>query len=233
MNAARSRPPLLHRRVLSLFDALAEEPVWRRSLIAYLFASACLWTASGLVHHDHGVAALVYAPVFAVPFLVAAHAVTSVVREVLNTPAYFAALAGVLLAASRLTPGKPVSFRQLFSVTVHAGYVLLVGHALRVALAAGGVGLTGPALLPDPDAMFLSDPARPGVVNGTMIAFSVFSRSPADVLSTGVLEVAFHALLGVAYCRIRGGKRLIVGAAWGGGLSLLVDIVWLLLGAES
>lgn len=238
-NSAEARPPSLHRRVLPLFDALGEEPVWKPALVAYVFASSFLWVVAGLAHHEHGVAALVYAPVFAVPFMLAANVVISIVREVLNTPLYFGALAGMLLALSRLTPGKRVSFRQLFSVTVHAGYILLAGHALRVALAAAGVELAGPAaiLLPDPDAMFLPDraapvvpdPAVPGSVEVHDTAFSVFSGSPADVPSVGVFDTGFHALLGVAYCRLRGHPQLIVGAVWGAGLSLLVDILWLLL----
>ena len=225
-------------RLLSLFDALADDPVWRRALIMYLFVSAGLWTVAGLAHHEQGIAALVYAPAFAVPLIVAGHVVASLLREVLVTIGYFAALAGVLLAVSRFTPGRPVSFRQFFSVTVHAGYILLVGHALRIALAAGGVELSGPtaALLPDPGAMFAppsADPSSalgtPGEVSANSIAFSVLPDSPADVLSTGVFDTAFHALLGVAYCRIRGAKRLIVGAVWGIGLSLMADVVWLLL----
>ena len=54
------------------------------------------------------------------------------------------------------------------------------------------------------------------------------SGSPADIPAVGVFDTAFHALLGVAYCRIRG-LRLIAGAVWGAGLSLLIDAAWLLL----
>ena len=212
-------------RLLSLFDALAEEPVWKRPLIAYVFMSACLWVGAGLAHHEHGIAALVYVPAFAVTLMLAAHAVAALARELLVTTPYFVALAGVLLVLSRLTPGRLVSFRQCFSLTVHAGYILLAGHALRIALAAGGLEPSGAmaTLLPDPGAMFSPE------ADATTIAFSVFPDSPADVLSTGVFDTAFHAILGVAYCRIRGGKRLIAGAAWGAGLSLLADVVWLLL----
>ena len=78
-------------------------------------------------------------------------------------------------------------------------------------------------MLPDPGAMFSPE------ADATTIAMSVFPDSPADVLSVGVFDAVFHALLGVAYCRIRGGKRLIAGAAWGAGLSLLADVLWLLL----
>ncbi len=212
-------------RLLSLFDALAEEPVWKRRLIAYALMSACLWVGAGLAHHEHGIAALVYVPPFAVPLMLAAHVVAALARELLVTTPYFVGLAGVLLLLSRLTPGRLVSFRQCFSLTVHAGYILLAGHALRIALAAGGVDSSGAmaVLLPDPGAMFSPE------ADATTIAFSVFPDSPADVLSTGVFDTAFHALLGVAYCRIRGTKRLIVGAAWGAGFSLLADVVWLLL----
>ena len=237
VNSPRVRPHALSRRVLLSFDAVAEEPVWRRALVTYVFASACLWMIAGLVHHEYGVASW---PAFALPVVVVANAVVSVVREVLITPLYFAALAGILLAVSRLTPGKSVSFRQLFSVTVHAGYILLAGHALRIVLAAGGVDPAGAAaaLLPDPDAMFLGDttpalldpPPLGVVVHATAIPLSTFPRSPADIPAVGVFDAAFHALLGVAYCRLRGDKRLIVGAAWGCGLSLLVDVLWLLLG---
>ena len=241
MNSNRLRLPHVHRRVLSLFDSLAGEPVWRRALIVYLVVSSSLWAIAGLVHHEHGVAALVYAPVFAVPLIVAANVANSVVREVLHTPLYFAALAGILLAVSRLRPGKRVSFRELFSLAVHAGYILLAGHALRIALAASGVEFAGPAVafLPDPDAMFLPDSAvvvppefaNAGGVRSDTMAFATLSDSPADIPAVGVFDTAFHALLGVAYCRLRGGTRLIVGAAWGTGLSLLVDIVWLLVSA--
>ena len=192
----------------------------------------------GLVHYEYGVASW---PVFGLPLVIAVNAVGSVAREVLISPLYFAALAGLLLVVSRLTPGKRVSFRQLFSVTVHAGYILLAGHALRIVLAALGPDFPGAAaaLLPDPDAMFLGDTIpvlldpdtpRPGVVTTTVIPYSTFPRSPADIPAVGVFDTAFHALLGVAYCRIRG-RRLIAGALWGTGLSLLVDVVWLLLGA--
>ncbi len=210
---------------MSLFDALADDPVWKRPLIGYAFMSACLWVGAGLAHHEHGIAALVYAPALAVPLGIAAHAVAALARELLVTTPYFVALAGVLLAVSQLTPGRPASFRQFFSLTVHAGYILLAGHALRIALAAGGVDPSGAmaVLLPDPGAMFSPE------ADATTIAFSVFPDSPADVLSAGVFDTAFHALLGVAYCRIRGTKRLIVGAAWGTGLSLLADALWLLL----
>ncbi len=211
--------------LLSLFDALAEEPVSKRPLLAYAFVSACLWVGAGLAHHEHGIAALVYAPAFAVPLIVAGHVVAALLRELLVTTPYFVALAGVLLVVSRLTPGRPVSFRQFFSLTVHAGYILLAGHALRIALAAGGVEPSGAmaTLLPDPGAMFSPE------ADATTIAFAVFPDSPADVLSAGVFDTAFHALLGLAYCRIRGTKRLMVGAAWGTGLSLLADVLWLLL----
>ena len=192
---------------------------------------------AGLVHHEYGI---VTWPAFALPFLVAGNAVVSVAREVLFSPAYFAALAGILLAVSRLTPGKRVSFRQLFSVTVHAGYILLAGHALRIVLAAGGADLAGAAaaLLPDPDAMFLGDttpalldPPPPGaVVHATAIPLSTFPQSPADIPAVGVFDTTFHAMLGVAYCRIRGANRLIMGAVWGTGVSLLADALWLLLG---
>ena len=157
MNRPWAWPPALDVRVLPLFDALAEEPVWRRALVTYVLASACLWLTAGLVHHEYGVASW---PAFVFPLVIAANVVVSVAREVLSSPLYFAVLAGILLAVSRLTPGKRVSFRQLFSVTVHTGYILLAGHALRIVLAAGGVDLAGvaAALLPDPDAMFLGIP---------------------------------------------------------------------------
>ena len=238
MNRPWAWPPALDVRVLPLFDALAEEPVWRRALVTYVLASACLWLTAGLVHHEYGVASW---PAFVFPLVIAANVVVSVAREVLSSPLYFAVLAGILLAVSRLTPGKRVSFRQLFSVTVHTGYILLAGHALRIVLAAGGVDLAGvaAALLPDPDAMFLGDttpvlldPPPPGVVvHATAIPLSTFPRSPADIPAVGVFDTAFHALLAVAYCRLRGYKSLIGGAAWGGGLSVLADVVWLLLGA--
>ena len=229
MNSERVGPPASHGRILSWFDARMDEPVWRRALIAYLCASSCLWTVAGLVHEDHGLAAPWFMPAFGVPFLITGHAVASMVREVLNTPLYLAALAGVLFAVSRLRPGTTVSFRQLFSVTVRAAYVLLAGHTLRVVLSACGVELSGAAalLLPDPNAMFLPDSG--GSPSGHDTAFSVFG-SPADIPSVGAFDTAFHTLLGVAYCRLRGG-RLITGALWGAGLSLLVDVVWLLLTA--
>lgn len=236
MNSRWAWPPALGVRVLPLFDALAEEPVWRRALVTYVLASACLWFTAGLVHREYGVASW---PAFALPLALAANAVVSVARETLISPPYFAALAGILSAVSRLTPGKRVSFRQLFGVTVHAGYILLAGHALRIFLAAGGVDIEGAAaLLPDPNAMFLGDttpnsldPSPPGaVVHVTVIPLSMFPRSPADIPAVGIFDTAFHALLGVAYCRLRGG-RLITGALWGAGLSLLVDVVWLLLSA--
>lgn len=233
-NPRWARQPALGVRVLPLFDALVEEPVWRRALVTYVLASACLWFIAGLVHREYGIASW---PVFASPFVVALNAVFSVLREILTSPLYFAALAGILLAVSRLTSGKRVSFRQLFSVTVHTGYILLVGHALRIALAASGVDLEGAAaaLLPDLNAMFLGDttpnsldPPPPGaVVHVTVIPLSMFPRSPADIPAVGIFDTAFHALLGVAYCRLRGG-RLIAGAFWGAGLSLLIDSVWLL-----
>ncbi|WP_419858012.1 hypothetical protein [Candidatus Palauibacter irciniicola] len=221
----------LYHRFLSLLDALAAEPVWRRSLVAYLAVSAFLWTAAALAHAEHGIVMAMRLPIaVAVPFVVVTYAVASVIREILTTPAYFVALAGILLAVSRFTPGERVSFRQLFSVTVHVGYILLAGHALRVALALGGVELGGTAatLLPDPDAMFLPDPAEPVPAGSHSTSFSGFAGSPADIPAVGAFDTVFHALLGVAYCRIRG-RRLIFGAAWGAGLSLLVDVVWLLL----
>ena len=173
-----------------------------------------------------------------VPFAVAGHVVVSLVREVLVSSPYLVVFAGLLFAYSRLTPGARVSFRQLFSVTVHTGYILLAGHALRIGLAAWGVEMAEPAatLLPDPDAMFVSEPAGNAASNAAeatsvnaSVAFSMFG-SPADVLSVGVFETAFHALLGAAYCRMRGGPRPIVGAAWGAGLSLLIDALWILWG---
>jgi hypothetical protein len=214
-------------------DALAADPVWRRPLFVYILASSCLWALAGLAHHEHGIAAAARLPIAAaIPFTVAAHAIVSVVSEVLTMPLYFTALAVVLLAVSRFTPGKNVSFRQLFSVTVHAGYILLAGHALRVALSLAGVDIGGSAatLLPAPDAMFLLDSAEQVPAGSHSTSFSGFAGSPADVPAVGVFDTAFHALLGVAYCRIRG-RRLIAGAAWGVGLSLLVDVVWRLLGA--
>ena len=220
----------LCRRLLSLVDALAAEPVWGRPLVAYLAASAFLWTAAALAHAEHGIVMAMRLPIaVAVPFVVVTYAVASVIREILSTPAYFVALAGILLAVSRCTPGERVSFRQLFSVTVHAGYILLAGHALRVAFALGGVDFGGPAatLLPDPDAMFLPDPAEPVPAGSHSTSFSAFAGSPADIPAVGAFDTVFHALLGVAYCRLRG-RRLIAGAAWGAGLSLLVDLVWLL-----
>ena len=230
---------VLFQRIVSSCDSLAVEPAWRQPLIRYLVASALLRTAAGLVHQRHGIALLASLPIAgAVPFGIAAHAVNSLAREGLASPLYFVVLTGLLFTLSRLTPGARVSFRQLFSVTVHTGYILLAGHALRVGLAAWGVELAEPAatLLPDPDAMFVSEPAGNAAPNAAMatsvnasIAFSMFG-SPADVLSVGVFETAFHALLGAAYCRIRSGTRPIVGAAWGAGLSLLIDILWLLWG---
>ena len=223
----------LYHRLLSMFDALAAEPVWRRSLVAYLVASAFLWTVAGLAHREHGIVAAARLPIAgAVPFMVVAHTVVSVVREVISTPPYFVALASILLAVSRFTPGENVSFRQLFSVTVHVGYILLAGHALRVAFSLSGVELGGSAatLLPAPDAMFLLDSAEQVAAGTDRTSFSEFAGSPADVPAVGVFDTAFHGLLGVAYCRIRG-RRLIAGAAWGVGLSLLVDVVWLLVGA--
>ena len=228
---------VLLQRILSSCDSLAVEPAWRRPLIRYLVASALLWTAAGLVHQRHGVASITSLPIAgAVPFMVVGHVVVSLAREVLNSSPYFVVLTGLLFALSRLTPGARVSFRQLFSVTVHTAYLLLAGHALRIGLAAWGVEVAEPAatLLPGPDAMFVSEPAgtiAPNAARATSVnasvAFSMFG-SPADVLSVGVFETAFHALLGAAYCRIRGGPRPIVGAAWGAGLSLLIDVLWLL-----
>lgn len=227
MTGRRSRvrePPPLHRRVLPFFDALAEEPVWRRALIAYLFASAFLLWAAGLVNPEHGIASVASAPAAAaVPFAVAFYALASVVREILNTPMYFAAVAGVLLAVSRLTPGKGVTYRQLFSVTVHAGYVLLLGYALRIVLAVRGVELAGAA------AVLLPDPAPLAATSDTVdVALNVAFGPPADMAAVGVFDTAFHALLGVAYFHIRNHKRVILGAVWGVGLSVLVDVVWLL-----
>ena len=237
MDSRRAWPPAPGVRVLTLFDALAEEPVWKRALVTYVFASACLWFIAGSVHREYGIASW---PAFASPFVIAVNAVFSVLRETLTSPFYFAALAGILFAVSRLTPGKRVSFRQLFGVTVHTGYILLAGHALRIVLAAGGADVEGAsaALLPDPNAMFLGDttpnsldPPPPGaVVHVTVIPLSMFPRSPADIPAAGIFDTVFHALLGVAYCRLRG-ERLIAGALWGAGLSLLVDVVWLLLSA--
>lgn len=236
VNPRRGRLSALDVRVLPLFDALAEEPVWRRPLVTYVLASACLWMIGGLVHHEYGVVSW---PAFALPLIIAGFAVASVVREVFSGPIYFAALAGVLLVVARLTPGKRVSFRQLFSVTVHTGYILLAGHALRIVLAASGGDFAGAAaaLLPDPDALLLGDttpvlldPPPPGaVVNATAIPLSPFPRSPADIPAVGVFDTAFHALLGGAYCRLRGSGRPIIGVVWGAGLSVLADVVWLLL----
>ena len=209
-------------RLLRLFDALLEEPTWKRPLIRYLCASTLLWILAGLAHREFGVATLVYAPAFAVPFVVLANILNSIVREVLNSPLYFGVLAAFLLAVSRLTPGNRLSFRQLFSVTIHAAYVLLAGHALRLVLAVTGVARTGVAsvLLPDPDAMFL--PSSVDAASGTPeIAFSVFG-SVTDVASVGVFDTVFHAVLGVAYCHVRG-QSLVLGAAWGTGLSLFAD----------
>lgn len=228
----RQAPPL-HRRVLSFFEALAAEPAWRRSLLVYILAGSFLWTVAGLAHREHGIVATASLSITgAIPLAVAGHAITSVLREVLSMPLYFVALAGVLLAVSRFTRGEDVSFRQLLSVTVHAGYILLAGHALRVALSLGGVEFGGFAatLLPAPDAMFVLDTVEQVAASSHHTSFSGFAGSPADVPAVGVFDTAFHALLGVAYCRIRG-RRLIAGAAWGVGLSLLVDVVWLLLGA--
>ncbi|MXX68938.1 MAG: hypothetical protein F4Y74_08260 [Gemmatimonadales bacterium] len=75
--------------------------------------------------------------------------------------------------------------------------------------------------------MFLPGPTEPVPAGSHSTSFAWFSGSPADIPAVGVFDTAFHALLGVAYCRIRG-LRLIAGAAWGAGLSLLVDLVWLL-----
>ena len=230
MNLGKSQSPRLRQRLLSLFDALAAEPVWRRSLFVYILTSSFLWAVAGLAHREHGIVATASLSITgAIPLMVAGHAIVSVLREVLSMPLYFVALAAFLLAVSRFTRGERVSFRQLFSVTVHAGYILLAGHALRVAFTLGGVELGGAAttLLPDPSAMFLLDPAEEVVVGNQLTAFSGFAGSPADIPATGVFDTAFHALLGVAYCRIRG-RRLIAGAALGVGLSLLVDCVWLL-----
>jgi len=92
--------------------------------------------------------------------------------------------------------------------------VLLAGHALRIAFALGGVDFGGPAatLLPDPDAMFLPDPAEPVPAGSHSTSLSAFAGSPADIPAVGAFDTVFHALLGVAYCRIRG-RRLIAGAA--------------------
>ncbi|WP_419163157.1 hypothetical protein [Candidatus Palauibacter sp.] len=177
-------------------------------------------TLAGLAHPEYGVESIAGVPVAGrVIMLVAAHAL-SAAAAVINAPLYFATLAGILLAVSKIGPGHRVSFRQLFSATVHAAYILLAGHALRLALAVSGVELAGPAeaLLPAED--------PPVAVLFVTLSFG----SVADAPPVGVFEMAFHALLGVAYCRIRG-QRLIVGAAWGVGISLLVDILWLLLGA--
>ena len=227
------RPPSLRQRILSLFDTLAERPVWRRPLLVYLLGSSLLWTAAGLIHRQHGVVAASSLVAIAAPLVIFGHSVTSAVREILTSPPYFLALTCVLLVLSRLTPGRRVSFGQLFSVTVHVGYVLLLGHALRVALSASGVELAGPAatLLPDPNAMFLPDPTGPTAPDHHSISFSAFPRSPTDVPAVGLFDAGFHALLGVGYCHIRG-RRLAAGAAWGAGLSLLADILWFLLGAD-
>lgn len=213
-------------RLLRWFDALMEEPTVKRPLIRYLSASIVLWILAGLAHHQHGVAALVYAPAFAVPFVILANIVTSVLREILNSPLYFGALAALLLAASRLTPGKRLSFRQLLSITIHAAYVLLAGHALRFVLAAAGVELGGMAtvFLPDPDAMFLPNTLAAASTNSQDVAFSMFG-SPTDIASVGLFDTVFHALLGLAYCHIRD-RPLVLGVCWGTGLSLFADGLW-------
>lgn len=100
----------LCRRFLLLVDALAAEPVWGRPLVAYLAVSAFLWTAAALAHAEHGIVMAMRLPIAAaVPFAVVGYAVASVIRELLSTPVYFIALAGILLVVSRWTPGERVS----------------------------------------------------------------------------------------------------------------------------
>ena len=200
-----------------LFDVLVEEPEWRRALAVYVVASASMLTLAGLADPGYGIESIAGVPVaggFIV--LVAAHTLVAA-AAVINAPLYFAALAGTLLVVSRVRPGPRVSFRQLFSLTVHAAYILLAGHTLRLMLALCGVDPSGPA------AALLPVEASP--VSVLSVTWSDASGPPV-----GIFETSFHAMLGAAYCRARSRKRMVAGVVWGAGLSLSAFAAWLLLG---
>ena len=216
-SSLRQRIGMLFTAPGRLFDVLAGVPEWKRTLAAYLVASASMLTLAGLADSEYGIEAIAGIPVAGgFVMLVAAHAFRAA-SAVINAPLYFVALAGTLLVVSRVRPGPHLSFRQLFSLTVHAAYVLLAGHALRLILALCGVDASGPAaaLLP------LETPP---------VSVLSVTWSDANGPPVGIFETSFHAMLGAAYCHARNRKRMVAGAALGAGLSLSTFAVWLILG---
>lgn len=174
---------------------LREEPVWKDALAWHVLLAALLSIAAAIID------TLPHAFEFGSMALAASLATLGITAGVaglvaiLAVPLFYAAVAVVLFIGVRFVMRCAVSFAEIFSATVHAAYVLLLGRMITSFPPLSGASLMGPPQLglrqPAPDTSF----------------------GPA--LVAGVLEAAFFALLGVALCRVCGGRRVTLAAALG------------------
>ncbi len=173
---------------------LREEPVWKDALAWQVVLGALLSipAASDTLRHVFEFGPMALAASLATLGITAGLAV---LVAILAVPLFYASVAAVLFIAARLVKRRAVSFAEIFSATVHAAYVLLLGRMITSFPPLSGVSLMGPPQLalrqPPPDTSF------------------------GPVLVAGAIEAAFFALLGVALCRVCGGRRVTLAAALG------------------
>ena len=197
--ATRALP--LYRRLLllllrpgRLFIMLREEPVWKDALGWQVLLSALLSIATAL---DTLPDAFEFGSM-AVAASLATLGITAglaLLVAVLMVPLFYASVAALLFIGARLVMRCAVSFSAIFSATVHAAYVLLLGRIITSFPPLSGASPLSPPQFglrqPVPDA------------------------SLAPALVAGVVEAAFFALLGVALCRVCGGRRVAMAAGLG------------------
>ena len=211
MNENGSPPahtPPLHQRLLllfaspgRLFDALKDEPVWRGALAGQVVLETLLLTTPIVllvprVYEAGTLAATAGSAVLGVV------GVLTVLVAVLSVPLFYGAIAGVLFIAARFITPRSVSFTQLFSVTIHAAYVLLLGRVIAL-------------VSPLSDSAILSPPRLRVLQPASGADFA--AAAPFSTL----LGMAFFALLGVALCRVCRLRRVVLVAACGSALYLV------------
>ena len=191
----------LYRRLLllllrpgRLFTMLREEPVWKDALAWQVLLGALLSIAAAIDTLPRVFEFGSVAPVASLATLGIAAGLAVLVAS-LAVPLFYASVAAVLFIGVRFVMRCAVSFAEIFSATVHAAYVLLLGRMITSLPPLSGASLMGPPQLgfrqPAPDASF------------------------GPLLVAGVVEAAFFALLGVALCRVCGRRRVAVAAALG------------------